>query len=171
MVAKSTLALVDAKYVEGPCVDDIEYFLGGHAFLRSGQIFVIRDDGSVKLYPPQGLRGDYDVAIDRIASLPGYKKVMARQVRVSLIPAGKRQSYIGLFRGKSDSVIAKFDMLNGNPLAQANILIRSQSPITSVDYLPAPDAPQGRIGFVQPAGTDKAWLYTYDWNHGDLSKL
>ncbi len=162
---------MEAKYVEGPCADDIVDFVGGNARLKTDDIFVVWDDGKVQLYPPQGLVGNLDLPTETIEGLPGYRLVMIERLGQRRTPAGDRFIYLGLFKGKSDSVIARFDMLNGKPSKDADIIIRSRSPIDSIGFLGAPDTPEGSIGFVQRVGTGKAWLYAYEWKHGDLAPL
>lgn len=168
-ITSSTLRPVEEKYVEGPCVSDIVRFNIGHAFLSSGDRLVIQDDGNVEWLPPM-LTDSQRIAIDRIESLPGYRLLTVEWILGS--PNGEfGAAYLGVFKSKSDYLIARFNVLDGRPSKEAEVLIRSRSPIDSIDYLGAPDAPQGRFGFVQRAGTDKAWLFTYEWNHGRLRPL
>jgi hypothetical protein len=95
--------------------------------------------------------------------LPGYSLLITDRVTPT--------TYIGLFKRHSDFVIASFGILNGKPSRDVDVLIRSKSPISSIDYLPGPDYPGGQIGFVQPVGKGKAWLYGYDWDHSGLRQL
>jgi hypothetical protein len=170
-IAVARLQLTEAKYVEGKCVDDIEWFTAGNARLASRQIFQVWDDGTVRLYPPQGLDADESVAVTQIPALPGYTLIETKSLGRRPHPLGKRRIYLGLFRGKSDSVIARFDMVEDKPSKTAEILIRATAPIRGLGFLGAPDTTEGGIGFVQHAGPNKAWLYSYSWQHGPFHPL
>jgi hypothetical protein len=153
-----------AQHVEGACVDEIVNFLGGQVTLSSGQSFVVGRDGRVELDPIKREPNRLSPSIGRVPIMKGYDLLMTDRI----LP---KQTYIGLFKSRSDYVIARFDVLNGKPSSEVDVLIRSKSPISSIDYLPGPDYPGGQIGFVQPAGKGKAWLYGYDWDHSNLRKL
>lgn len=166
----STLILMEAKYVEGPCVKEIAHFAGGMATLASGDRFVVRDDASIEVYPP--MRGNQqDAAVESGHNLFGYDLRLAKRITQWLPPVAGRETYLGVFKGKFEYVIARFNVLNGKPSRETEILIRSRSPIATIDYIPFPDAPVGQIGFVQLAGKNRAWLYGYDWRHGGLRPL
>ena len=167
----STLRLSEAKYVEGSCVADIASFVAGNARLRSGKIFVVWDEGKVLLHPPQGLDSQDTLPARGIEGLPGYGLVTIKRIGLRRTSEGERKMYLGLFRGKHDYLIARFDVLNGKPSRNAELLIRATSPISGLNFLPAPDTPDGSIGFVQHVGPNRAWLYAYSWHHGDLAAL
>jgi hypothetical protein len=171
LLAASALRLMEAKYVAGPCADDIVEFVAGNARLRSGEIFVVSDDGTVKLYPPQGLIERHALPAGKISGLPGYSLVMTEELGRRSSPAGERKIYLGLFEGKLDFLIARFDVINGRPSRNAVPLIRSTSTITAMGFLGAPDTQEGSIGFVVPVGKDAAWLYAFNWDHGEFSQL
>lgn len=170
-VPAAGLQLTSAQYVLGKCVNDIEWYSAGNVGLASRQIFVVRDDGTVRLYPPQGLDGDEKVALRGIRGLPGYTLVETESLGWRPHAAGKRKIYLGLFKGKSDYLIARFDMVEGKTSKTAEVLIRATAPISGLGFLGAPDTTEGAIGFVQHAGPNKAWLYSYSWQHGALEPL
>lgn len=170
-VAVAPLQLTEAKYVEGKCVDDIEWYIAGNARLASRQIFVVQDDGKVRLHPPQGLDADESVAVRQIPGLRGYTLVSTKSLGWRPHAAGRRKIYLGLFKGKSDYLFARFDMIEGKPSRTADVLIRATAPISGLGFLGAPDTTEGAIGFVQHAGPNKAWLYSYSWQHGALDPL
>ncbi len=169
-VVASTFRFASARFVQGPCASEIVLFNVGEAFLSSTERLVIQENGSVKYYPRYPLPEKEDVSFNSIEDMPGYELVMAERILTSPTPGGG-QAHIGLFRGESDDVIARFDLLNGKPSRGVERLLRSQSSIVSFDYLPSPDTQGGRIGLVQRAGEDKAWLYTYDWDYRRLRPL
>jgi hypothetical protein len=109
--------------------------------------------------------------VQTIAGLPGYDEVMSERVRLWHTPPRKTEAFVGLFKGTTDYVIARYDLVNGEPSRAIGVLLRSRSPIASIDYLPAPDTPEGRLGIVQRAGHDEAWLSMYDWHYGDLQPV
>lgn len=170
-VASQTLTFVNEKLVEGPCADEIVFFNVGQAALSTGERIVFVNDGRIKLHPRMPLPDRHEVPVEGVAGLADYELVMAEPAWGSPTILNRGQAYLGLFQSELDYVVARFELVDGAPVGGAEILLRSQLPIVSVDYLPAPDGPSGRIGIVQHAGTDKARLYTYDWNHGQLQPL
>lgn len=171
VVAASKLKRTGAKYVEGPCTKAIVSYSAGHAWLASGEALVVHDDGTVRLFKPDGLVGSHATPVSTLNALAGYDLLMAESLGWRPHQLGKREIYLGLFKGKSDSVIARFDMIDGKPSKTAEILIRATAPISGIGFLPAPDTTEGGIGFVQHAGPNKAWLYSYSWQHGALAPL
>ena len=171
LLAAPKLRLAEAIYVKGPCVHEIVSFVAGNARLRSGKIFVVWGDGKVQLHPPQGLIAQDPLPAREIDGLPGYRLFTIERLGLRRTPAGERVIFLGLFKGKSDYLIARFDVLNGKPSRNAEVLIRATSPISAMDFLPAPDTADGTIGFVQHAGPNQAWLYAYAWHHGDFAPL
>jgi hypothetical protein len=143
----------------------------GHAFLPSDDVLLIRQDGTIKWYPPQGIVERYDLPTKRVESLPGYELVMVERIRLRRTPAGEHASYLGLFKGKSDSIIARFDVIDKKVSIEAETLLRSRAPIASIDFFGAPDTPKGWIGLMERVRNDEAWLYTYEWDHGNLPQL
>ena len=161
------LKLVEAKLVQGTCVHDIVSFVAGNARLSSGKIFLVHNDGTVKLRPPQGIDEVHNAPFP-VMSLPGYGLVTSRQIAHRPTENGIRMIYLGIFKSKSDYVIARFDGINGKLSGNVQPLIRATSPISALGFLPAPDTNDGSIGFLQIVGRNKAWLYAYGWEHGPL---
>ena len=171
VVEPSKLKLVIAQTLVGPCVSAIENHLGGQVILTSGLTYYVRADGSIRqddeLRKPYR-RGIASVNIKRVA---GYDIMMADRLQERDTQAGKWAAFVGLLKGEDGYVIARFDTLGDEPSKELNILVRSTTPISAINYLPAPDWPAGQIGFVQPADRGKAWIFMYDWDHGRLQPL
>lgn len=170
MVVSSSLSFVRLLLVEGPCASEIAHYNAGGAALYSGERFQFLMDGTIRRYPGSPWSRS-KTPVQTIPSLSGYDLVQSVQTGTWKNPLWTREAYIGLFKGRSNHVIASFELWDGKPSTVVEVLIRSTSPIASVDYLPAPDSPGGRIGIVQPAGADRTWLYTYDWHPGDIRLL
>lgn len=160
----------NATFVQGRCVGEIVLFNVGVVFLASREQLVVRENGTVDYHPHRRLPEKEEVSVGTFANLSGYKMFMAERIW-GWPSEGERLHYIGLFRSRSDHVIARFDMVNGRASRKVEVLFRSKIPILAFDYLPFVDAPLGQIGFVQRVARDKAWLYRYDWHHGKLSPL
>lgn len=161
----------NATFVQGRCVGEIALYNVGEVMLFSSERLIVREDGSVDYHPHRRLPEKEEISVGAFENLSGYKLLMAERVWGWGPPEGQSLSYIGVFKSRSDHVIARFDMLNGRASRKAEVLLRSRIPIRAFDYLPFVDAPLGQIGFVQRVGRDKAWLYRYDWHHGRLRPL
>lgn len=164
--ASAILKLVEAKFVMGRCVPHIVSFVAGNARLSSGKTFVVRDNGTVELYPPQGIIEAHS-APATVNPLLGYSLVTSSLIGRRRTENGTRMIYVGIFRGKSNYLIGRFDVINGKS-SSVEPLIRATSPISALGFLPAPDTADASIGFMQSAGPNKAWLYAYSWHHGAL---
>lgn len=171
IVATLNLKLERAQYIEGSCTAAIVSYSAGHAWLPSADAFVVWNDGTVRLFKPNGIVGSHTFPTKTVRALRGYDLLRAESLGWRPHAAGKRKIYLGLFKGKSDYLIARFDMIEGKTSKTAEILIRATAPISGLGFLGAPDTPEGGIGFVQHAGPNKAWLYSYSWQHGPLLPL
>lgn len=171
VLAPTTVKFIEASHAEGPCADQIVKYVSSNGTLASGQVFAISATEKVQLHPRQGLDTPHELPSRSIRSLAGYNLVMVQRVRLRRSPEGDRASYIGLFRSRTDFVVARFDVLDGKPSREAELLLRSRRPIDSIDFLGAPDWPAGWIGLVEQAGEGEAWLYSYRWDYGDLRPL
>ncbi len=170
LILGSNLDFAAVYYVAGPCAGQIVDFNVGQATLASGERLGFPQEGGIRVYSTMPVE-PRNSPVEMIASLPDYRVIMAERVVAAANPDGATLPYIGLLKSSTDYVIARFDLLNGKASKAAELLIRSRSPIVSVSYLPSPDSPQGRIGFVQQSGVNKVRLYLYDWRHGKLPEL
>lgn len=170
VLAQSLITLTKAQLVQGSCVSDIKNFVAGNARLSSGLIFEIRENGAVKLYPPQGISEDVTDSIGHVRILPGYKILHAEIVATRASGANIRKSYVAIFKGKNDYLIGSFDVIDRKVSTNVDQLIRSKTPISALGFLPAPDTTDGAIGFLQITAPNSGWLYTYDWRQSPLQR-
>jgi hypothetical protein len=145
-------------------------YTAGHAFLTFNEGFVFTNNGALERFKTSGTNVD-ELPTKTVDGLPSYKLLMVESLGWRPHAAGKREIYLGLFKGKSDYVIARFDMVEGKTSKTAEVLIRATAPISGLGFLGAPDTAEGGIGFVQHVGPNKAWLYSYSWQHGALEPL
>lgn len=153
--------------LSGACAKTVASYDAQQIILTSGLSFVVQVNGDLDVDPQRRKPERAKLGDVHLTHRAGYDLMMADPI----LYQAKRTSYLGLFKGRSDYVIARFDVAAGRASSDLEVLIRSKKPMISADFFPAVDTLTGQIGLVQQDGKGRVRLYAFDWDHGRPAPL
>ena len=147
--------------LKGDCADQIVDGVIENYRLADGRLIYRSRDKYLPVEP-----GRNPLPLERPSAVPvklmGATFVMAGNIGVIRSESSPVTAYVGLWRSRNHSIVARFLSTGGKPV----ILITTPAEILSARYFPSPDTPSGSLTLImrRSGKTSEAWL---SWIHPD----
>jgi hypothetical protein len=158
-------SLVETRLVSGLCASLVWANQMSLVGLSSGETFSLDQAG--RIVPPLG-----DASLLAPATiagpapiLAGARFVSATEVDAKRIGDDLRLDYLGLWHDGEGSIVASFSRLGDRPAGPVRPIFRSDLPLSSLLYFPAPDTPSGRVALTQHLNDGSVRLIGLSWYH------
>ena len=173
------LEVKSARVVSGECLASVQSFSASAIRLEGNLMVQVGDTGEVSvmtaaprlpalpsLKPKQG-HGDADDQDLTDPTLGEY--LTAARIEAVHSATGITQYFLSVWKLKGGAVIAVMARQPDGVISTPIKLLRSQLPVRSVTYQPAPDASGGTIGITQEADGE-LHLIEVRWTHHDFAR-
>lgn len=165
-----SIRLVDVRLAQGSCASRVNGVLLSQVRLSNGVVLEqVPPDGRVAVRE-SGSAFHADSWLDTSdphPELSGATFVMGARVGYRR-QRGLTTDYIGLWRRRGEAVLQAFSVSEAGEVSSAIPVLKSDLPVRSVSYFPAPDTPSGRLGLVQEDRSGAIRLIGLDWYHSGL---
>ncbi len=160
---EGSLSVLSGRRLEGPCAAELETANSGFGHWRGGGSFRIESDGG--LTPRDSALSLLDGADLPASVLRDLPPGLVASDNVSIAPR-VRTHYVGAWSSATGDMVYSFTTVGDGVPESPKALLRSQLPIESIRYFPAPDAPSGALTLLLRDTDGSRLLVVVRWSHG-----
>lgn len=167
-----SITVSDAVDLHGPCAGNL-VAVHGPAFLFETRV-ALSWSGADRLAVTTNGPGLSAAIADRTLNTGPSLTGAERFVRASVVDrrrtaAGLETDYVGLWRGRTNSVVAIFTRRDDGVTSVPRPLLKAQG-LLSATYFPAPDTASGDVGLVQSRKDGSVRVLRLRWSHPGVFK-